>query len=86
MCPMLRNMPINAGSSPSGGTSVFALFAFMLCLYVFGSLVMGLVSGLVWFRRETTWSQYAVKSLSSASYVFVSFVHDGNLQTIDVRC
>lgn len=71
-------MPINAHSSLTGGTSVFALFAFTLCVYFFGSLVMGLVSVLVWFQREPTCSQYAAKTLSLARYVLSLFVHDGN--------
>lgn len=45
-------MPIDAGSLPTGGTLAFVLFDFMLYVYVFGSLVMGLVSVLVWFRAS----------------------------------
>lgn len=87
-------MQINAGSSPMGGTSVFALFAFMLCVYVFGSRVKGLVSVLVWFRREPTCSQYAAKTLSLASYVLSLLSTTGMtvcfsatpLQAIDMMC
>lgn len=46
MRPTLRNMPNDVGSLPTGGTLAFALFYFMLCVYVLG----------LWLR---VWSQFS---------------------------